>query len=89
MHGGTRFFSFLLNKQQWNIRLLHIGDDYEFFAGRHLVTLFSAPHYCGQFDNAAAVMNVSDDFVCSFQVLRPTLRSKRIVPRARKMAKKM
>ena len=27
-------------------------DGYEFFAKRQLVTIFSAPNYCGEFDNA-------------------------------------
>ncbi|CAJ0932881.1 unnamed protein product, partial [Mesorhabditis belari] len=44
---------------------------YEFFHNRKLVTLFSAPHYCGQFDNAAAVMMVDEDLRCSFKILRP------------------
>ncbi|KAG6597368.1 Serine/threonine-protein phosphatase PP1, partial [Cucurbita argyrosperma subsp. sororia] len=30
-----------------------VEDGYEFFANRKLVTLFSAPNYCGEFDNAA------------------------------------
>eukprot|EP00518_Triparma_eleuthera_P020765 CAMPEP_0197549786 /NCGR_PEP_ID=MMETSP1320-20131121/3588_1 /TAXON_ID=91990 /ORGANISM="Bolidomonas sp., Strain RCC2347" /LENGTH=396 /DNA_ID=CAMNT_0043110065 /DNA_START=34 /DNA_END=1220 /DNA_ORIENTATION=- len=29
-----------------------VEDGYEFFAGRGLVTVFSAPSYCGEFDNA-------------------------------------
>ena len=29
-----------------------VEDGYEFFASRQLVTLFSAPNYCGEFDNA-------------------------------------
>jgi serine/threonine-protein phosphatase PP1 catalytic subunit len=44
---------------------------YEFFARRQLVTVFSAPNYCGEFDNAGAMMEVSADLVCSFKVLRP------------------
>ncbi|RRT78464.1 hypothetical protein B296_00015795, partial [Ensete ventricosum] len=31
---------------------LVVEDGYEFFANRRLVTLFSAPNYCGEFDNA-------------------------------------
>ncbi|KIH63898.1 hypothetical protein ANCDUO_05794 [Ancylostoma duodenale] len=45
-----------------------VQDGYEFFANKRLVTIFSAPHYCGQFDNAAAMMNVDEGLVCSFQV---------------------
>ena len=28
-----------------------VEDGYEFFDERKLVTLFSAPNYCGEFDN--------------------------------------
>ena len=31
-----------------------VEDGYEFFADRQLVTLFSAPNYCGEFDNVRA-----------------------------------
>jgi len=48
-----------------------VEDGYEFFAGRSLVTIFSAPNYCGEFDNAAAVMTIDDHLLCSFQVLKP------------------
>lgn len=33
-----------------------VEDGYEFFAKRQLVTLFSAPNYCGEFDNAGNVL---------------------------------
>lgn len=49
-----------------------VEDGYEFFANRRLVTVFSAPNYCGEFDNAGAIMNVDENLVCSFQILRPT-----------------
>ncbi|CAM9139208.1 unnamed protein product, partial [Lampetra planeri] len=32
-----------------------------------LVTLFSAPNYCGEFDNARAMMSVDETLMCSFQ----------------------
>ncbi|KAH7728741.1 serine/threonine protein phosphatase PP1 isozyme 1 [Aphelenchoides avenae] len=48
-----------------------VQDGYEFFANRKLVTLFSAPHYCGQFDNAASVMFISKELQCQFKVFRP------------------
>ena len=35
-----------------------LEDGYEFFAPRQLVTLFSAPNYCGEFENAGAMMRV-------------------------------
>eukprot|EP01052_Picozoa_sp_SAG31_P024626 SAG31_NODE_2109_length_6426_cov_13.928244_6_plen_110_part_00 len=43
----------------------------EFFAKRQLVTVFSAPNYCGEFDNAGAMMTVDETLMCSFQVLKP------------------
>eukprot|EP00499_Haloplacidia_sp_CaronLabIsolate_P004966 CAMPEP_0196768828 /NCGR_PEP_ID=MMETSP1104-20130614/136_1 /TAXON_ID=33652 /ORGANISM="Cafeteria sp., Strain Caron Lab Isolate" /LENGTH=315 /DNA_ID=CAMNT_0042138903 /DNA_START=41 /DNA_END=988 /DNA_ORIENTATION=+ len=48
-----------------------VEDGYEFFAKRQLVTLFSAPNYCGEFDNAGAMMSVDETLMCSFQILRP------------------
>src|SRR6218665_4207465 len=45
-----------------------VEDGYEFFAKRQLVTLFSAPNYCGEFDNAGGMMSVDDSLMCSFQV---------------------
>lgn len=45
-------------------------DGYEFFANRQLVTIFSAPNYCGEFDNAGAMMSVDETLMCSFQILK-------------------
>src|SRR5271168_3508872 len=47
-----------------------VEDGYEFFAKRQLVTLFSAPNYRGEFDNAGAMMAVDEGLLCSFQVRR-------------------
>lgn len=44
---------------------------YEFFANRRLVTVFSAPNYCGQFDNAGAMMSVDENLMCGFKILKP------------------
>jgi len=48
-----------------------VEDGYEFFADRGLVTVFSAPNYCGEFDNCGAMMSVDENLQCSFQVLKP------------------
>ncbi|KAI7752552.1 hypothetical protein M8C21_016964, partial [Ambrosia artemisiifolia] len=48
-----------------------VEDGYEFFADRQLVTIFSAPNYCGEFDNAGAMMSVDENLMCSFQILKP------------------
>merc|ERR1719276_310677 len=54
-----------------------VEDGYEFFAGRRLVTLFSAPNYCGEFDNAGGMISVNEDLLCSFQILKPSTRTSR------------
>ncbi|BFI30375.1 protein MpPP1 [Marchantia polymorpha subsp. ruderalis] len=43
-----------------------VEDGYEFFAKRHIVTIFSAPNYCVEFDNAGEMMSVEDTLMCSF-----------------------
>ncbi|CAI5448958.1 unnamed protein product [Caenorhabditis angaria] len=48
-----------------------VQDGYEFFAGRRCITIFSAPNYCGQFDNSSAVCVVSEGLEVSFEVLKP------------------
>ncbi|CEP16900.1 hypothetical protein [Parasitella parasitica] len=48
-----------------------VEDGYEFFNQRKLVTLFSAPNYCGEFDNYGAVMTISEKLLCSFELLAP------------------
>jgi serine/threonine-protein phosphatase PP1 catalytic subunit len=60
-----------------------VQDGYEFFANaRRCITVFSAPNYT-EFDNSGfiyllfvicfigAIMNITEDLVCSFQILRP------------------
>ena len=49
-----------------------VEDGYEFFQRRQLVTLFSAPNYCGEFDNSGAMMSIDETLMCSFQILKPT-----------------
>lgn len=48
-----------------------VEDGYEFFNDRTLVTVFSAPNYCGEFDNWGAVMSVSEELLCLFELLDP------------------
>ena len=55
---------------------------YEFFAGRRLLTIFSAPNYCGEFDNSAAIMKISKDLECSFLIFRPDSGAQRPSPAA-------
>mmetsp|Transcript_18977 Transcript_18977/g.30469 ORF Transcript_18977/g.30469 Transcript_18977/m.30469 type:complete len:285 (+) Transcript_18977:168-1022(+) len=48
---------------------------YELFADRQLVTLFTAPNYCGEFDNAGAIMIVEKDLQCRFLIMAPRLKN--------------
>ncbi|XP_019449973.1 PREDICTED: serine/threonine-protein phosphatase PP1 isozyme 3-like [Lupinus angustifolius] len=48
-----------------------VEDGYEFFSSRQLVTIFSAPNYCGEFDNDGSMMTVDETLMCSFQILKP------------------
>ncbi|CAO3628567.1 unnamed protein product [Cunninghamella blakesleeana] len=48
-----------------------VEDGYEFFNNRTLITVFSAPNYCGEFDNFGAVMTVNEELLCSFELLPP------------------
>jgi serine/threonine-protein phosphatase PP1 catalytic subunit len=53
-----------------------VEDGYMFFAQRQLITIFSAPNYCGEFDNAGAIMSIDDTLMCSFIVLQPVMRGR-------------
>ncbi|VVC98070.1 unnamed protein product [Leptidea sinapis] len=71
---GTEIVGKFLSKHEFDlICRAHqvVEDGYEFFAKRQLVTLFSAPNYCGEFDNAGALMSVDETLMCSFQILKP------------------
>ncbi|XP_075213988.1 serine/threonine-protein phosphatase alpha-2 isoform-like [Lycorma delicatula] len=56
-----------------------VEDGYEFFAKRQLITLFSAPNYCGEFDNAGGMIVVDENLMCSFKILKP-----KVAPAAKK-----
>ena len=53
-----------------------VEDGYEFQANRQLVTIFTAPNYCGEFDNAGAVMAIDESLMCSFRILKPAEKQK-------------
>lgn len=48
-----------------------VEDGYEFFGKQNVVTVFSAPNYCGEFTNCAAIMCVEENLQCYFYVLKP------------------
>ena len=47
-----------------------VEEGYEFFGERQLVTVFSAPNYCGEFDNNGAIMLVDENLRCSFKIIK-------------------
>ena len=47
-----------------------VEEGYEFFGDKQLVTVFSAPNYCDEFDNAGAMMVVDENLMCSFKVIK-------------------
>jgi serine/threonine-protein phosphatase PP1 catalytic subunit len=53
-----------------------VEEGYEFFNKRQLVTIFSAPNYCGEFENNGAIMNIDNSLLCSFQIL-PAIKGKK------------
>jgi serine/threonine-protein phosphatase PP1 catalytic subunit len=71
---GKRVISDFLTKHDFDLVCrahMVVEDGYEFFEDRILVTVFSAPNYCGEFDNYGAVMSVSTELLCSFELLKP------------------
>ena len=65
-----------------------VEDGYEFFAKRQLVTLFSAPNYRGICDNAGAMMSIDETQMCSFQILKPAVDGRVLVPYGKSIAVK-
>jgi serine/threonine-protein phosphatase PP1 catalytic subunit len=53
-----------------------VDRGYQFFNDRKLVTVFSAPNYCGDVGNYASIMNITKDLECSFITLKPTSKKK-------------
>ena len=47
-----------------------VEEGYEFFGNRQLVTVFSAPNYCGEFDNNGGIMLVDENLRCSFKIIK-------------------
>lgn len=71
--GGDVVRAFLDQQQCSLVVRAHqvVEDGYQFFERRGMVTVFSAPGYCGEFDNAGAVMAVSEDLTCWFSIIAP------------------
>jgi serine/threonine-protein phosphatase PP1 catalytic subunit len=53
-----------------------VENGFQFFNNRKLVTIFSAPNYCGEFKNTGAIMLIDQTLMCSFQIFKPYDNSK-------------
>ena len=47
-----------------------VEEGYEFFGDKKCVTVFSAPNYCGMFDNSGAMIVVDENLKCYFNVIK-------------------
>lgn len=54
-----------------------VDRGYEFFADRQLVTIFSAPNYCAEFDNDGAIMSIDENLQCSFAIIPAVVKGPR------------
>lgn len=74
MYGADCVERFLrMNDLELLVRAHQVVDDgYEFCHNRQCVTIFSAPSYCGDMDNAAAVMEVDKNLKCTIHALKAT-----------------
>jgi len=58
-----------------------VEDGYELFAKRQLVTIFSAPNYCGLYDNAGATMYIDNNLLIRFDVYKSNAIVRGLVPK--------
>jgi serine/threonine-protein phosphatase PP1 catalytic subunit len=49
-----------------------VSEGYKFFGNDKMITVFSAPNYCGNCGNDGAVMKINENLVCSFIIIKPT-----------------
>ena len=47
------------------------NNGYEFFAQKGLITVFSAPVFKGEYNNASGILKIDENLTCSMHVLRP------------------
>ena len=73
-YNANAVYTFLTNNNLQLICRAHqlVSDGYKFTHNNKLITVFSAPNYCGNSGNDGAVMKINEDLVCSFIIIKPT-----------------
>ncbi|ETN84533.1 hypothetical protein NECAME_06854 [Necator americanus] len=66
-----------------------VKGGHQFMFDRKLLTIFSAPNYCGTDGNAASVVKVSANMELSFVTLKPRLDTTRLSEEKRLLLEKM
>ena len=64
---GKNVIDLFLNKNEFDLICRShqvVEDGYEFGYEKKLITIFSAPNYCGEFTNLAAVLKISAELMC-------------------------
>ena len=66
--------NFLKNNKLQLICRAHqlVSEGYKFFGNNKLITVFSAPNYCGNCGNDGSVMKINENLICSFIIIKPT-----------------
>ena len=54
------------------------GFEFPFWPDQSVLTVFSAPDYCGEFGNMGAVLQVDEQLHCSFQFVAPVKKATKI-----------
>ncbi|XP_030372578.1 serine/threonine-protein phosphatase alpha-2 isoform-like [Scaptodrosophila lebanonensis] len=52
-----------------------VEDGFEYFARRQLITIFSAPKFCGKYDNHGATMHIDENMLIAFDLYAPLTNS--------------
>ena len=70
---ANAIYNFLKNNKLQLICRAHqlVPDGYRFFANNKLLTIFSAPNYCGNSGNDGVVMRITETLECSFFIIKP------------------
>ena len=55
------------------------GYDFPFYPNQSVVTLFSAPNYCYEFENKGAILTVDENLFCTFQILEPVIEENDVI----------